>query len=385
MEATLQRIYDEENAPSAYQLYKLARKAGHAYTKEKVDEFVKKQAAAQILTARKAPNRVTGKFQSTRANEKWQLDLLDRSTKPSQLDGVAQTHVLAVVDVFTRRGYLEPLVDKKKDTVLEAYQRITERAGANPQILSLDKEGATLSNDGAFEAFLDEKGTVVRRAEGRNDLAIIDGYMGQVGLGAGRIRLKKKLRMNQWAPEIAGVEAALNRKPMTTLRGNAPRDIEQAIASTDPEEKVVEFQQLEQQARNIAINRKEDKKVTRALEREGAFRAPIEARGVIRTRNRPGKARFEGKVTTTREWEGRVWQGCGCQHWPELPCQTRRPRCLQPARPSQRRPYRTAGPSGASSKTARYSRPSCSPLWTSWGKTPRARATSRSSWWRCPG
>ena len=44
------------------------------------------------------------------------------------------------------------------------------------------------------------------------------------------------------------------------------------------------------------MNREEDKKVTRTLEREGAFRAPIEARGVIRTRNRPGKARFEGKV-----------------------------------------------------------------------------------------
>jgi hypothetical protein len=110
--------------------------------------------------------------------------------------------------------------------------------------------------------------------------------MGRLGLELGRIRLNKKLRMNQWAPEIAGVEAALNRKPMTTLRGNAPRDIEQAIASTDPEEKVPEFQQLEAQARNI----------TRALERGGAFRAPIEARGVIRTRNRPGKARFEGKV-----------------------------------------------------------------------------------------
>ena len=41
MEATLQRIYDEENAPSAYQLYKLARKEGHSFTKEKVDEFVK--------------------------------------------------------------------------------------------------------------------------------------------------------------------------------------------------------------------------------------------------------------------------------------------------------------------------------------------------------
>ena len=127
-------------------------------------------------------------------------------------------------------------------------------------------------------------------------MAIIDGYMGRLGLELGRIRLKKKLRMNQWAPEIAGVEAALNRKPMTTLRGNAPRDLEQAIASTDPEEKVPEFQQLEQQARNIAVNRTEDKKVTRTLEREGAFRAPIEARGVIRTRNRPGKARFEGKV-----------------------------------------------------------------------------------------
>ena len=69
-----------------------------------------------------------------------------------------------------------------------------------------------MSSDGAFEAFLGEKGTVVRRAEGRSDLATIDGYMGRLGLELGRIRLKKKLRMNQWAPEIAGVEASLNRK-----------------------------------------------------------------------------------------------------------------------------------------------------------------------------
>ena len=54
MEATLQALYDEENAPSASQLYRLARKAGHAYTKRKVDEFVKKQATAQILTAKKS-------------------------------------------------------------------------------------------------------------------------------------------------------------------------------------------------------------------------------------------------------------------------------------------------------------------------------------------
>ena len=60
MEATLQAMYDEENAPSASQLYRLARKAGHAYTKEKVDAFVKKQATAQILTAKKAPSRSGG-------------------------------------------------------------------------------------------------------------------------------------------------------------------------------------------------------------------------------------------------------------------------------------------------------------------------------------
>ena len=89
MEATLQAIYDEENAPSAYALYKLAQRAGHTFTRKKVDEFVKRQATAQILTARREPARVVGKFQATRMNEKWQLDLLDRSTKPSQLDGGA--------------------------------------------------------------------------------------------------------------------------------------------------------------------------------------------------------------------------------------------------------------------------------------------------------
>ena len=66
MEATLQAIYDEENAPSAYALFKLARKAGHAYTKVQVDAFVKRQATAQILTARREPARVVAKFQSTR-------------------------------------------------------------------------------------------------------------------------------------------------------------------------------------------------------------------------------------------------------------------------------------------------------------------------------
>jgi hypothetical protein len=167
----------------------------------------------------------------------------------------------------------------------------------------LDKEGATLSNDGAFEAFLDNKGTVVRRAEGRNDLAVIDGYMGRLGLELGRIRLKKKLRMNQWAPEIAGVEAALNRKPMTTLRGNAPSDIEQAIASTDPEEKVPEFQQLEQQARNIAVNLKEDKKVVRVLEREGGFRAPIEAMGSDSHAQPTREGALRGEGETPRELE----------------------------------------------------------------------------------
>ncbi len=91
------------------------------------------------------------------------MDLLDRSTKPSELDGKRQTYVLAIVDVFTRRGYLEPMVDKKKKNVLDAYKRIAERADAFPQILSLDKEGATLSSDGVFEEVLNENNTVWRR------------------------------------------------------------------------------------------------------------------------------------------------------------------------------------------------------------------------------
>ena len=124
--------------------------------------------------------------------------------------------------------------------------------------------------------------------------------MGRLGLELGRIRLKKKLRVNQWAPQLASAENSLNRKPMDTLRGNAPKDVEQAIASNDPEEKVIEFQQLEQQARNIVVNRKEEKNVNRVLASDKAFRAPVEPeegqKGMIATRNRPGEARYEGRV-----------------------------------------------------------------------------------------
>ena len=53
--------------------------------------------------------------------------------------------------------------------------------------------------------------------------------------------------------------------------------MENALKDTaDPEEKVIEFQQLEQQAKNIEINRKEDTKVNKALATNKAFRAPVE-------------------------------------------------------------------------------------------------------------
>ena len=70
--------------------------------------------------------------------------------------------------------------------------------------------------------------------------------MGRLGLELGRISFKKKLKVNQRAPQLASAETSLNRKPMTTLRGNAPRDLENALKDdTSRGEKVIEFQQLE--------------------------------------------------------------------------------------------------------------------------------------------
>ena len=83
---------------------------------------------------------------------------------------------------------------------------------------------------------------------------------------------------------------------------------------TDPEKKIIGFLRLEQQACNIIIKPKEDQKVTKGLERDKAFRAPIQAeprpKGMIATLNRPGEAELEGKVRVLREGKvefGRAW------------------------------------------------------------------------------
>ena len=76
---------------------------------------------------------------------------------------------------------------------------------------------------------MDANGTVWRRAKGRNDVAVIDAFMGRLGLELSRIRLKKKLEVNEWAPQLASAEAYLNHKPMDTLTGNAPRNLENAL------------------------------------------------------------------------------------------------------------------------------------------------------------
>ena len=101
--------------------------------------------------------------------------------------------------------------------------------------------------------------------------------------------------------QLASAEASLNRKPMTTFRCNAPRDLENALEDdASPGEKVIEFQHLKQQARNIVLNRKEDTKVNRVLAQNKAFRAPVQPepgqKGLIATRNLPGEARFQGRV-----------------------------------------------------------------------------------------
>ena len=81
-----------------------------------------------------------GKFNAFSENEIWFIDLLDFSKYASvnKIQGVEMSWALICIDVFTRKGYLEVLPDKKPATVSSAFRSCLDRSPGRIDVLQSD-------------------------------------------------------------------------------------------------------------------------------------------------------------------------------------------------------------------------------------------------------
>ena len=130
---TLKKIYYNPTTgfQSKKKLYEAVKDKG--ITKQQVDYFLNNQEAYQLHKKPEIP-KVYIPIISKYPNEILQADLLDISNLSTSNSGIH--YILLVIDIFTRKAYVQPLKNKTSETVVKAFENIIKEV--KPKIIQSD-------------------------------------------------------------------------------------------------------------------------------------------------------------------------------------------------------------------------------------------------------
>ena len=116
----LTRIYERLGAPTARQLHAAAVRENLEVNKKQTADFVARQAEQQTF---KAPPTSQGQTGAREKNSDAQADIIDMKTQKSG----NFTAILIVINVWSKRVALEPLMRKTPQAVTAAFRKILQR------------------------------------------------------------------------------------------------------------------------------------------------------------------------------------------------------------------------------------------------------------------
>ena len=119
------KVYKENNYKKSNLHVKVA--AQHPdITRSHVQQFLNQDYTTQ-LTQTQHKEEAKGHIVATTPNELCQFDILDLSRYAKKNNNIR--YLLACVDVFTRKAYVEPMEKKDANNVKTAFEDILKRAG----------------------------------------------------------------------------------------------------------------------------------------------------------------------------------------------------------------------------------------------------------------
>jgi transposase InsO family protein len=134
---TLKRVYkkDDSGIGKAVQtLYQFVRENYMNITRRQVQEFVKKQTNYQLTKdfAHRINKPIVGKY----PNQIFCMDLIDMNSYKDTNRGYR--YIMTIVDVFSRKVWLENLKMKFSFNARDALKRVIQRAGVSPSHIISD-------------------------------------------------------------------------------------------------------------------------------------------------------------------------------------------------------------------------------------------------------
>ena len=214
----ISKIYKENNYKKG-NLYEKVKAEHPELRPRHVKAFLNQDYTTQ-LTQTKQNQEAKGHIVATSPNELWQLDILDLSRYAKRNDNTR--YILACVDVFTRKAYVEPMKLKNSENVEVAFKSILERAHAKPQSLLSDQDSAFLN--GTFKDYVAKENIFLSTNALRDHhaLGIIDNFAYRIKniLTKGFLNEKNV----EWLSKIQGIVNQYNNDNNAGVGGFKPND-----------------------------------------------------------------------------------------------------------------------------------------------------------------
>jgi hypothetical protein len=256
----LKQLRDQYDIRSADKLRKAALANGLRPKAADLAAALQEDVARQVFAP--AP-RSDMKSAAEQPGSRLQADLMDFSKNAKSAANASHQYAVQITDVFTRQTWTKAVRDKSAAIV-------------HPAVLSLlaeiaPKPGFTFSTDGGKEfaniALPNEGIHRVKDPANRNSLAVVDASMQQVKQA---IATRAARGGGGWATNLRASTDAYNERYHSAVHGSPNEAAEPGVQ---------QFMVLQDNAAKFQHNRGLVEKKRAALERGGAFRAPIPNQG----------------------------------------------------------------------------------------------------------
>jgi hypothetical protein len=223
----LNELYEENNFPAKAKLLKLAKETRPEITAKDVNDFLDAELAYQLLKETKDLASNSGHIVAYRSNEIWQMDIYDVSRYEKSNKGFK--YMFAVVDVFTRFGYIIPMKNKDITSTTEALKEIIAMNKTGPNLIMSDNDSSFMGE--MFQKLLTSN-NIHHDANAIGDhhaLGIIDNFAKRIKriLTAQFLRTKNKT----WIDNIQKIIRTYNNSKHSSIGNFTP----QQIMNDDPE------------------------------------------------------------------------------------------------------------------------------------------------------
>jgi hypothetical protein len=255
----LAALYEELNAPSATAFRKALAKKGIPARARDVEEFVKSRTERQVIAP---PPKYKGHIVSFDVNHRWMADLLSFTSRPVKTSEGFYTHVLIVVDVFSRYVWARPL-QSVSDTTRAFTSIFMESVARNTYPRRLDTDGGPEFNNASFKSFLAKwkVNHVIKDAQDRNAIAIVDRAIGTIKRALKRREIAKG---GNWLSNLDMAVAGYNKTEHGAIN-TAPADMTDEAIFSLRKEAAVNFAE-----NSDMIQKRQDK-----LQAQGGYRVHI--------------------------------------------------------------------------------------------------------------